>query len=81
MPPSRNASLLRTLVSEAETLATRTAKKEFPVLLRPIAERRKVTSVDFRPLLVDAMLITHSEGFKILLNSNGGGVEEALWAI
>lgn len=71
MPTSKNASLLRSLVSEAESLASRTSKAGFPVLLRPIAERRRVTSVDFCPLLVDAVLTTHKRGFRILLNSDG----------
>lgn len=76
MPPSKNVSLLRALVSKADTLASKVSNREFPVLLRPIAENRKVTSVDFCPLLVDAMLTTHSEGFRILLNSNGGRAKE-----
>lgn len=76
MPPSKNESLLRTLVSEADSLGSRVSKNQFPVLLRPIGEIRKVTSVDFCPLLVDAMLTTHSGGFRILLNSDGGRVED-----
>jgi hypothetical protein len=76
MPPSKNVSLLRALVFEAESLASKVAKNEFPILLRPVAERRKVTSVDFRPLLVDAMLTTHSVGFRIILNSDGGRTKE-----
>src|ERR1035437_1299823 len=78
MPPSKNVSLLRALVLEVESLASRAAKNEFPVLLRPIAERRRVTSVDFCPLLVDAMLTTHSEGFRILLNSDEGRARELI---
>jgi hypothetical protein len=78
MPPSKNVSLLRALVLEAESLASRVAKNEFPVLLRSIAERRRVTSVDFCPLLVDAMLTTHSEGFRILLNSDEGRAKELI---
>jgi Zn-dependent peptidase ImmA (M78 family) len=76
MPPSKNASLLRSLVSEVDALASRVSKKEFPIPLRPIAEGRKITSVDFCPLLVDAMLTTHSDGFRILLNSDGGRSKE-----
>lgn len=76
MPPSKNASLLRSLVSEVDALAIKASKREFPILLRSIAEGRKVTSVDFCPLLVDAMLTTHSEGFRILLNSDGGRSKE-----
>jgi Zn-dependent peptidase ImmA (M78 family) len=76
MPPSKNASLLRSLVSEVDALASKVSKREFPILLRTIAEGRKVTSVDFCPLLVDAMLTTHSDGFRILLNSDGGRSKE-----
>jgi Zn-dependent peptidase ImmA (M78 family) len=76
MPPSKNASLLRSLLSEADVLASRVSKQKFPILLRPIAKLRRVTSVDFCPLLVDAMLTTHPEGFRILLNSDGGRTKE-----
>jgi hypothetical protein len=76
MPPSKNSSLLRRLLFKAESLASRVSKNKFPILLRPLAERQKVTSVDFCPLLVDAMLITHPEGFKILLNSDGGRTQK-----
>jgi len=76
MPPSKNVFLLRTLLSEVESLASRVSKNEFPILLRPLAECRKVTSIDFYPLLVDAMLTTHPEGFRILLNSVGGRAQE-----
>jgi Zn-dependent peptidase ImmA (M78 family) len=71
MLQSKNAKLLHALSLQADTLSCTTAKNEFPVLLRPIAERRRVTSVEFRPLLVDAMLTTHSEGFRILFDSKG----------
>jgi len=63
-------------VSEVDALASKVSKREFPILLRTIAEGRKVTSVDFCPLLVDAMLTTHSDGFRILLNSDGGRSKE-----
>ncbi|HTR40060.1 MAG TPA: ImmA/IrrE family metallo-endopeptidase [Pseudomonadales bacterium] len=76
MPPSKNASLLRSVFSEVDAIASRISKQEFPILLRPIAELRKVTSVDFCPLLVDAALITHPDGFRILLNSDGGRASE-----
>ena len=76
MPPSKNAFLLRTLLSKAESLASSVSKDEFPILLHRLAERRKVTSVDFCPLLVDAMLTTHPKGFRILLNSDGGRAQE-----
>ncbi len=70
MTPSKNATLLRTLLSKAEALACSSAENGFPVLLRQIAERRRVTGVEFRPLLVDAMLTTHPSGFRILFNSD-----------
>lgn len=76
MPPTKNASLLRTLISKAESLASLVSKNEFPILLRPLAERRKVTSVVFCPLLVDAMLTTHPKGFRIFLNSDDGRSNE-----
>jgi Zn-dependent peptidase ImmA (M78 family) len=78
MPLSKNATFLRRLVLEADSLATRSAKSQFPVLLRPLAESRRVTSVEFRPLLVDAMLTTHPNGFRILFNSNGESPYELL---
>src|ERR1700722_11035611 len=71
MPPNKNATLLRALATEAETLSCTAAKGQFPVLLRPLAERRRVTSVEFLPLLADAMLTTHPHGFRILFNSSG----------
>ena len=76
MPVNKNASLLRTLLTEAEFLARSVSKEKFPVPLRSIAERRRVTSVEFRPLLVDAMLTTHPNGFRILFNSNGADAVE-----
>ena len=76
MRANRNASLLRWLLVEADALGCNVARSEFPVLLRPIAERRRVTSVEFRPLLVDAMLTTHPQGFRILFNSNGANASE-----
>ena len=72
MPPNKNASLLRTLLVKADTLSCMVSDKKFPVLLRPLAERRKVTAVEFCPLLVDAMITTHPSGFRILFNSDGG---------
>src|ERR1700680_1309219 len=76
MPGNKNESLLSALSAEAQTLSCNVAKNRFPVLLRPIAHRRRVTSVDFRPLLVDAMLTTHASGFRILFNSNGANPSE-----
>lgn len=71
MPVSKNVRLLRGLISEADALGARAAKRQFPVLLRPLVESRRVTSIEFRPLLVDAMLTTHPKGFRIFLNSGG----------
>jgi hypothetical protein len=71
MPLNKNATLLRALSLNAETLSCAAARNQFPVLLRSLAERRKITSVEFRPLLVDAMLTTHPCGFRIFFNSNG----------
>jgi hypothetical protein len=71
MQANKNASFLRALLAEADALSCHAARNEFPVLLRSVAQRRKVTSVMFRPLLVDAMLTTHSEGFRMFFNSNG----------
>jgi hypothetical protein len=71
MPVSKNVHLLRGLISEADALGTRAAKRQFPVLLRPLVENRRVTSIEFRPLLVDAMLTAHPKGFRIFLNSDG----------
>src|SRR5436189_3611675 len=76
MRANRNASLLRWLLVEADALGCNVARSEFPVLLRPIAERRRVTSVEFRPMLVDAMLTTHSGGFRILFNSDGANAAD-----
>jgi len=70
MPGNKNAALFRALSNDADALACAVAQNRFPVFLRPIAERRRVTSVEFRPLLVDAMLTTHPRGFRILFNSN-----------
>jgi IrrE N-terminal-like domain len=73
---NKNATLFRALSSDADALSTELAKGRFPVILRPLSERRRVTSVDFRPLLVDAMLTTHPQGFRILFNSNGENAAE-----
>lgn len=71
MRPSNNALLLQALAVQADDLSCAVSKNEFPVLLQPLAARRRVTSVEFCPLLVDAMLTTHPSGFRILFNSNG----------
>lgn len=71
MPGPSNTTLLRNLSLEAEALSCIVSNSQFPVILRLIAARRRVTAVDFRPLLVDAMLTTHKAGFRILFNSNG----------
>lgn len=71
MQPNKNALLLRALCTQADTLSCGVAKNEFPVLLQPLASRRRITSVQFQPLLVDAMLVTHPQGFRIVFNSGG----------
>lgn len=71
MATNNNAALLKSLSVTAETLSCNAANNQFPVLLRQLAERRRVTAVEFRPLLVDAMLTTHSKGFRIVFNSTG----------
>ena len=64
-----NTALLRELATRADELALSVSRDKFPILLRKLAERRQVTSVEFRPLLVDAMLTTHLHGFRILFDS------------
>jgi hypothetical protein len=76
MALNKNALLLKSLSLTAETLSCNAAKNQFPVLLRQLAERRRVTAVEFRPLLVDAMLTTHPNGFRIFFNSNGEDASE-----
>lgn len=71
-----NAALLRTLATHADEVAESISREKFPVLLRKLAERRCVTSVQFRPLLVDAMLTTHQHGFRIFFNSAGRDPDE-----
>jgi Zn-dependent peptidase ImmA (M78 family) len=69
MPTTRNASLLRTLAAEADDVASSVSKDKLPVLLRKLANRRRITAVAFQPLLVDAVLITHHQGFRVLFDS------------
>lgn len=71
-----NAALLRKLAAHADEVAESVSLDKFPILLRKLAERRRVTSVQFRPLLVDAMLITHLHGFRIFFNSRGRDPDE-----
>src|ERR1041385_2350894 len=71
MASNQNTSLLRSLCEQAEALSCGISNDSFPVLLPPLAQRRRVTGVDFRPLLVDAMLTTHSSGFRCIFNSCG----------
>jgi hypothetical protein len=71
MPATSNATLFEALANDADALAAEVAKGHFPVLLQSLAMRCRVTAVEFRPLLVDAMLTTHARGFRILFNSNG----------
>jgi hypothetical protein len=74
--PKRNTSVLRELATYADELALSVSREKFPILLRKLAERRQVTSVEFRPLLVDAMLTTHSRGFRIFFDSGNRDPEE-----
>lgn len=69
MASNKNALLIRSLSNHAQALSCDVAGSHFPIPLRSLAERRRVTSVDFRPLLVDAMLTTHPTGFRIIFNS------------
>lgn len=71
MAASKNAALKRKLLADADSIACTTAEFNFPICLNRIAKRQRVSRVDFSPLMVDAMLTTHSNGFRILLNSNG----------
>jgi hypothetical protein len=41
-----------------------------------LAEKRRITSVEFQPLLVDAMLTTHPGGFRVFFNTDGRDPEE-----
>jgi uncharacterized protein DUF955 len=66
----RNPLLLRMLATHADDVASSVSRDRLPILLRRLAERRRVTSVEFRPLLVDAVLTTHAHGFRILFNSD-----------
>lgn len=74
--PKRNTGVLRELATYADELALFVSREKFPILLRKLAERRQVTSVEFRPLLVDAMLTTHLHGFRILFDSGTRDPEE-----
>src|SRR5438045_301792 len=71
-----NSALLRKLATHADEVAESVSLDKFPILLRKLAERRRVTSIQFRPLLVDAMLITHLHGFRIFFNSRGRDPDE-----
>jgi hypothetical protein len=71
-----NAALLQALATHADDVALSVSREKFPILLRKLAERRQITSVEFRPLLVDAMLTTHTHGFRIFFNSGSRDPEE-----
>jgi hypothetical protein len=71
MAKSGNQRFLEALLEAADDLAVTVSASRFPVVLRPLAERRRVTSIEFLPLLVDALLTSHPTGFRILLNSGG----------
>jgi hypothetical protein len=74
--PKGNTGVLRELATYADELALSVSREKFPILLRKLAERRQVTSVEFRPLLVDAILTTHLHGFRILFDSGNRDPEE-----
>ncbi|HWX18411.1 MAG TPA: ImmA/IrrE family metallo-endopeptidase [Candidatus Binatia bacterium] len=71
-----NAALFRALSRQAEELGRRAGGNQLPVRLRPLAEKRRITSVEFQPLLVDAMLTTHPGGFRVFFSSDGRDPEE-----
>ena len=66
---NRNVLLFHGLSEQAEALSRGVSQDCFPVLLPPLANRRRVTEIEFRRLLVDAMLTTHKGGFRLILNS------------
>lgn len=65
---SANQHLLASILKKADGLGALASKGSFPVILRHTTERRKVTAVEFKPLLTDALLTTHDEGFRIFLD-------------
>jgi len=62
-----NKELLRKLRNQADELGCIVANRALPVCLKAIADRRRVTSVEFVPMPVRAMLTTHSKGFRVFL--------------
>lgn len=63
-----NEKLLSEAIKTAEEIAISTSN-EFPIILNLLTKRRRVTEVKFTPLLVDAMLTAHVNGFRIICNS------------
>src|SRR2546430_3424177 len=66
---SLNKQLLRRLQNQADQLGCIASGETFPVCLKAIAERRRVTSVDFVPMPVRAVLTTHPKGFRVFLKT------------
>jgi hypothetical protein len=66
---SDNKRLLRKLEEQADELGRVASSDALPVSLKAVAQRRRVTSVEFAPLLVRAMLTTHAKGFRIFVKS------------
>jgi IrrE N-terminal-like domain len=71
-----NAALFRRLANRADEVALSVSSEKFPILLRELAKRRRITGVEFQPLLVDAMLTTHTDGFRVLFNSGNRDPKE-----
>jgi Zn-dependent peptidase ImmA (M78 family) len=73
-----NIDLLHQLKREADHLGESAALGGLPVILRNLAERKRVTAVEFKQLLVDAVLFSHASGFKIALNAGARDPENLL---
>jgi hypothetical protein len=67
---SSNKQLLRKLQKQADELGCIAASERLPVRLKTIAERRRVTSVEFVTMPVRAMLTTHPKGFRVFLKTD-----------
>src|SRR5271169_478108 len=64
-----NEKLLRQFQKQADELGCIASDNSLPVVLRTIAQRRRVTSVEFVPMFARAMLTTHPEGFRVFINA------------
>ncbi|MGA2220563.1 MAG: ImmA/IrrE family metallo-endopeptidase [Verrucomicrobiia bacterium] len=73
---SRNRNLIAKLRDHADALGSMATSDRLPVNLNIIAQRLRVTAVEFQPLLVSAMLSTHPEGFRIFVKSEVDRVED-----